>query len=258
VIVHRRTGTDVPITAGRDVWWNDFVAGQPAQATTERTNAEDLVMLIYTSGTTGRPRRAFHTHCGFPIKSVQDMAHGFNIQESDTMFWMTDMGWMMEPWEVFGVLLLGASMLLFDGAPNYPGVDRVWDLVEPHSVTCLGLPPTFARPIMPLGDEPARHHDLTLLRLMGSAGEAWNPGPWRWPFETVGRSWVPIINHSGGTEISGGIVAGNVLSPLKPCALSGPPPGMAADVVDDEGNPLRGAVGELVARQPWIRMTRGL
>lgn len=257
VIVYRRIGEEIPMTAGRDVWWDDFVAGQPAQAATERTEAEDLVMIIYTSGTTGRPKGAVHTHCGFPIKSAQDMAHGFDIQEFDTMFWMTDMGWMMGPWEVFGVLILGASMLLFDGAPNYPDVDRVWDLVERHSVTCLGLAPTFARAIMPYGDEPVRRHDLTSLRLMGSTGEAWNPGPWRWLFETVGRSQVPIINYSGGTEISGGIVVGNVLSPLKPCAFSGPPPGMAADVIDDEGNPLRGAVGELVVRQPWIGMTRG-
>jgi acetyl-CoA synthetase len=265
VIVQRRVGpalsgaegADVPMMAGRDVWWDDFVAGQPAQAATERTGAEDLIMIIYTSGTTGRPKGAVHTHCGFPIKSAQDMAHGFDIQEFDTMFWMTDMGWMMGPWEVFGVLILGASMLIYDGAPNYPGVDRVWDLVERHGVTCLGLAPTFVRAIMSHGDEPVLRHDLSSLRLMGSTGEAWNPGPWRWLFETVGRSKVPIINYSGGTEISGGIVLGNVLRPLKPCAFSGPPPGMAADVVDEAGEPLRGAVGELVVRQPWIGMTRG-
>lgn len=267
VIVYRRIGPalsdaeglDVPMdtASGRDVWWDDFVAGQPADAPTERTDAEDLIMIIYTSGTTGRPKGAVHTHCGFPIKSAQDMAHGFDIQEFDTMFWMTDMGWMMGPWEVFGVLILGASMLLYDGAPNYPDVDRVWALVERHSVTCLGVAPTFARAIMPHGDEPVQRHDLSSLRILGSTGEAWNPSPWRWLFETVGRGEVPIINYSGGTEISGGIVMGNVLRPLKPCAFSGPPPGMAADVVDEAGNPVRGAVGELVVRQPWIGMTRG-
>jgi acetyl-CoA synthetase len=257
VIVYRRIGQDVGMVDGRDVWWDDFVAGQPAEAPTERTGAEDLVMIIYTSGTTGRPKGAVHTHCGFPIKSAQDMAHGFDIQEFDTMFWMTDMGWMMGPWEVFGVLILGATMLLYDGAPTYPDVDRVWDMVERHGVTALGLAPTFARAIMPNGDEPVQRHDLSSLRILGSTGEAWNPGPWRWLFETVGRSRVPIINYSGGTEISGGIVVGNVLTPLKPCAFSGPPPGMAADVVDEAGNPLREAVGELVVRQPWIGMTRG-
>ncbi len=257
VIVYPRIGADVPMDAGRDVWWDDFVAGQPDEAPTERTGAEDVVMIIYTSGTTGRPKGAVHTHCGFPIKSAQDMAHGFDIQEFDTVWWMTDMGWMMGPWEVFGVLILGASMFLYDGAPNYPEVDRVWDVVERHGVTVLGLAPTFARAIMRHGDEPVQRHDLSSLRILGSTGEAWNPGPWRWLFETVGRSRVPIINYSGGTEISGGIVVGNVLTPLKPCAFSGPPPGMAADVVDEAGNPVRGAVGELVVRQPWIGMTRG-
>jgi acetyl-CoA synthetase len=257
VIVYRRIGHDVGMVDGRDVWWEDLIAGQPADAPTERTGAEDLVMIIYTSGTTGRPKGAVHTHCGFPIKGAQDMAHGFDIQEFDTMFWMTDMGWMMGPWQVFGVLILGATMLLYDGAPTYPDVDCVWDMVERHGVTALGLAPTFARAIMPYGDEPVQRHDLSSLRILGSTGEAWNPDPWRWLFETVGRSRVPIINYSGGTEISGGIVVGNVLTPLKPCAFSGPPPGMAADVVDEAGNPLREAVGELVVRQPWIGMTRG-
>lgn len=257
VIVYKRTGMDVPMSSRRDVWWHDFIAGQPAKAQTEHTDAEDLLMIIYTSGTTGRPKGAVHTHCSFPIKSAQDMAHGFDIQEFDTMFWMTDMGWMMGPWEVFGVLILGASMLIYDGAPNYPDVDRVWALVERHSVTCLGLAPTFVRAIMPYGDESVLRHDLSSLRILGSTGEAWNPDPWCWLFETVGQGKVPIINYSGGTEISGGIVMGNVLRPLKPCAFSGVPPGMAADVVDDDGNPVRGAVGELVIRQPWIGMTRG-
>jgi len=259
VIVYPRVGAglEVPTIAGRDVWWDDFVAGQPADAPTEHTDAEDLVMIIYTSGTTGQPKGAVHTHCGFPIKSAQDMAHGFDVQAFDTMFWMTDMGWMMGPWEVFGVLMLGASMLLYDGAPDYPEVDRVWALVERHGVTVLGVAPTFIRAIMPHGDEPILGHDLSSLRILGSTGEAWNPDPWHWFFESVGRGQVPIINYSGGTEISGGIVLGNVLLPLKPCAFSGPAPGMAADVVDDEGKPVRGAVGELVVRQPWIGMTRG-
>jgi acetyl-CoA synthetase len=257
VIVYRRIGMDVEMAQGRDVWWEDFVAGHPTQAPTERTDAEDMIMIIYTSGTTGRPKGAVHTHCGFPIKSAQDMAHGFDIQEVDTMFWLTDMGWMMGPWEIFGVLILGASMVISDTAPNYPDVDRVWAMVERHGITCLGLAPTFVRAIMSYGDELVKRHDLSSLRVLGSTGEAWNPGPWRWLFEVVGDGRVPILNYSGGTEISGGILYGNVLSPLKPCAFSGPPPGMAADVVDEAGTPVRGAVGELVIRQPWIGITRG-
>ncbi|MFH1909399.1 MAG: AMP-binding protein [Chloroflexota bacterium] len=257
VIVYPYAKLEVPMTTGRDVWWNDFVAGQPADAPTERTNAEDLLMIIYTSGTSGRPKGTVHTHCGFPIKSAQDMAHGFDIQANDTMFWLTDMGWMMGPWEVFGVLILGASMLLYDGAPDYPEVDRVWGLIERHGVTALGIAPTFVRAIMLHGDEPVKRHNLSTLRILGSTGEVWNPAAWLWLFETVGRGKVPIINYSGGTEIGGGILLGNVLLPLKPCAFSGPAPGMAVDVVDAEGNPVRNAVGELIIRQPWIGMTRG-
>jgi acetyl-CoA synthetase len=257
VIVTSRVQIDVPMTAGRDIWWEEFVEGQPAQADTERTAAEDLLMLIYTSGTTGRPKGAVHTHCGFPIKAAQDMAHGFDIRESDTLSWMTDMGWMMGPWMVFGVLILGATMFIYDGAPDYPEVDQVWGLLERHGVTCFGTTPTFVRSIMQHGDEPVKRHDLSSLRILGSTGEAWNPGPWQWFFETVGGGRLPIINYSGGTEISGGILMGSVLRPLKPCAFSAAPPGMAADVVDEAGHPLRGAVGELVVRQPWIGMTRG-
>jgi acetyl-CoA synthetase len=148
-------------------------------------------------------------------------------------------------------------MLLYDGAPDYPDVDRVWALVERHGVTALGLAPTYIRAIMPHGDKPVKLHDLSTLRILGSTGEAWNPEAWLWLFDIVGGGKVPIINYSGGTEISGGILIGNVLQPLKPCAFSGPPPGMAADVVDDEGNPVREEVGELIIRKPWIGMTRG-
>ncbi len=194
VIVHRRLGLEVEMRPGRDVWWDEFVAGQPGEAETERTAAEDLLMIIYTSGTTGRPKGAVHTHCGFPIKSAQDMAHGFDIQAFDTMLWLTDMGWMMGPWEVFGVLILGASMVITDAAPDYPEVDRVWAMVERHGVTCLGLAPTFVRAIMTHGEEPVQRHDLRSLRVLGSTGEAWNPGPWRWLFEVVGGGRVPIVN----------------------------------------------------------------
>jgi len=148
-------------------------------------------------------------------------------------------------------------MVLYDGAPDYPEPDRIWALVERHRVTTLGISPTLVRGLLKHGEEPVRKHDLTTLRKFGSTGEPWNPDPWLWLFHTVGGGRLPIINYSGGTEISGGILMGNVLTPMKPCAFAGPLPGMAADVVDDEGQSLRGQVGELVIRQPWIGMTRG-
>ncbi len=224
---------------------------------TERTSAEDPMMIIYTSGTTGKPKGAVHTHCGFPIKAVQDMWHGLDLHADETLFWMTDMGWMMGPWEVFGTLLLGATMMLYDGAPDFPGPDRIWKLCADHRVTALGVSPTLIRALRRHGDEIVHRHDLSSLRKFASTGEPWNPDPWMWLFQNVGHGKLPIINYSGGTEISGGIVMGNVLTPMKPCAFSGPLPGMAADVVDENGKSVRSKVGELVIREPWIGMTRG-
>src|SRR6266576_3726220 len=224
---------------------------------TERTSAEDPMMIIYTSGTTGKPKGEVHTHCGFPIKAAQDMWHGLDLHPDETLFWMTDMGWMMGPWEVFGTLLLGATMMLYDGAPDFPEPDRVWSLVDRHQVTALGVSPTLIRALRRYGDEIVHRHDLSSLRKFASTGEPWNPDPWMWLFQNVGCEKLPIINYSGGTEISGGIVMGNVLTPMKPCAFSGPLPGMAADVVDEDGKSVRGKVGELVIREPWIGMTRG-
>jgi acetyl-CoA synthetase len=256
-IILRHLGVNNPRVPGRDYWWHEIIDRQSQRCETERTDAEDPLMIIYTSGTTGRPKGALHTHCGFPIKAAQDLAHGFDLKESDTIYWVTDMGWMMGPWEVFGSSLLGATMLFYDGALDYPGADRIWSLVEHHGVTVLGVSPTLVRTLMRHGDEPVESHDLSGLRILGSTGEPWNPEPWRWFFEKVGRNRLPIINYSGGTEVSGGILMGNVLTPIKPCSFAGPVPGMAADVVDDQGRPLRNQVGELVVRQPWIGMTRG-
>jgi len=257
VIVVNRAHSAIPWTEGRDHHWADVIAGQPQRAETERTSAEDVVMLIYTSGTTGRPKGAVHTHCGFPIKAAQDMAFGLDVHEDDTVYWMSDIGWMMGPWLVFGTLLLGATMVLYDGAPDFPDVDRTWALVAQHGVTALGVSPTLIRSLRPHGAAPVQQHDLSTLRLAGSTGSPWDPESWLWFFNTVLEGRKPIINYSGGTEISGGIVMGHVLGPLKPCAFTGPVPGMAADVVDDHGRSVRNQVGELIVRQPWIGMTRG-
>ncbi|MGH7827535.1 MAG: AMP-binding protein [Candidatus Binatia bacterium] len=256
-IVLRRLNLDVPWVPFRDLWWHEITAGQPDDADTEHTGAEDPLMIIYTSGTTGRAKGAVHSHCGFPVKAAQDMAHGLDVRESDRVYWVTDMGWMMGPWEVFGTTLLGATMIFYDGAVDYPAGDRLWSLVESHSVTVLGVSPTLVRALMRGGDRPAEGHDLSTLRILGSTGEPWNPEPWRWLFENIGKRRLPIINYSGGTEVSGGIVMGNVLTPMKPCSFAGPIPGMAADVVDENGASVRNQVGELIVRKPWIGMTRG-
>jgi acetyl-CoA synthetase len=257
VLVHRRMGTEVAWNPSRDRWWHEIVDRAPAEALTESTGADDLMMLIYTSGTTGRPKGACHSHCGFPIKAAQDMSHGLDLHPDENLFWLTDMGWMMGPWLVFGTLLLGATMTLYDGAPDFPGPNRIWSLVERHRITALGISPTLVRAMIRHGEQPVRSHDLSSLRKFASTGEPWNPDPWMWLFTVAGQGRLPIINYSGGTEISGGIVMGNVLTPLKPCAFSGPVPGMDADVVDEQGRPVRNQVGELIIRKPWIGMTRG-
>ena len=256
VLVLKRLGIVIPWTPSRDLWW-DEVGRQSDEAETERTDAEDPMMIIYTSGTTGRPKGALHTHCGFPIKAAQDMLLGFDVREGDVLYWVTDMGWMMGPWEVFGTTLLGATMVLYEGALDFPGPDRLWSLVERHRVSILGVSPTLIRSLMRHGIVPAEQHDLSSLRILGSTGEPWNPDPWLWYFHTAGKGRLPIVNYSGGTETSGGLVIGNVLTPLKPCAFSGAVPGIAADVVNEEGVSVRGQVGELVVRKPWIGMTRG-
>jgi acetyl-CoA synthetase len=257
VLVVRRVGGDVAWDAARDVWWHDAVDRQSPACAPEATDAEDPYMLIYTSGTTGKPKGALHVHCGFPVKGAQDMAHLFDVQADDTLFWLTDMGWMMGPWAVSGTLMLGATLVIYEGTPDYPGPDRLWALAERHGVTVMGVAPTVIRALMTHGDEPVKRHDLSKLRILGASGEPWNSGPWHWAFEVVGGGRCPIINYSGGTEVSGGIVGCTTIQPIKPCSFTGPVPGMATDVVDDAGNPVRNQVGELVIRKPWPGMTRG-
>ncbi|MDQ7828155.1 MAG: acetate--CoA ligase [Armatimonadota bacterium] len=257
VVVERRLGTQVPWHPERDRWLDDLVAAEPETCPAERTGAEELHMLIYTSGTTGRPKGTVHVHGGFPIKATMDMAYGFDIHEGDVMFWLTDLGWMMGPWEIIGVLTLGATMVAYDGAIDHPGPDRLWQIIERHQVTALGISPTAVRALMRYGDEHPRRHDLSSLRMLGATGEPWNPEPWMWYFDRIGGRRCPVMNYTGGTEISGGILGCTLLHPQKPMAFTAPVLGMDADVYDEQGRPVRGAVGELVLRRPWPGMTRG-
>ena len=264
VVVVRRAGDAIhtPWSEGRDRWWDEVSpseahGGGDGGLADAPTDPETPFMLIYTSGTTGRPKGAIHVHGGFPIKGAQDLAHQFDLGPGDTLFWFTDLGWMMGPWAISGALLRGARLVLYEGAPDYPGPDRLWAIVERHRITHLGLSPTVIRALMAHGEEPVHAHDRSSLRVLGSTGEPWNPDPWWWYFRVVGEGRCPMVNYSGGTEVSGGIVSGNVIGPIKPASFSGPCIGTAADVVDEGGRPVRGAVGELVIRAPMPGMTRG-
>ncbi len=258
VLVYQHTQQPPAVwNAGRDLWWHEVTAGQSDDYATEQMDPEDPYMIIYTSGTTGKPKGTVHVHGGFPIKGAQDMAFCFDTQAGDRFGWMTDIGWMMGPWVISSTLILGGTVFLYDGAPNYPKADRIWEMVARHRITHLGISPTLIRSLMPAGDDLPGKHDLSSLFLLGSSGEPWTPEAWRWLFEQVGKRQRPIINYSGGTEISGGIVGCTTIQPLKPCAFSGAIPGVAADVVDEQGQPVRGSVGELIIRAANPGMTRG-
>ena len=221
------------------------------------TEPETPYMVIYTSGTTGEPKGTVHVHGGFPIKAAQDLAHTFDLRSGDALCWFTDLGWMMGPWAISGALLLGARLVLYEGAPDWPDPGRLWALVARHRITHFGISPTLIRALRVHGEAPVRDHDLSSLRVIGSTGEPWNPDPWQWAFEVVGAGRLPIVNYSGGTEIGGGIVGCSLLRPIRPTSFNGPTIGMAADIVDPSGRPLRGSVGELAIRAPWPSMTRG-
>ena len=264
-------------------------------ASSEPTSAEDPLIILYTSGTTGKPKGIAHTHASFPIKAAQDMAFGTDVGKGTRISWYTDIGWMMGPWLIYGALINGATICIYDGAPDYPTPDRMWEFCAKHNVEVLGISPTLVRSlaaresvppavaggsteIMDLVEQtesnsnlqppataggtdrkaPFERHDLSSLRIFASTGEPWNPAPWWWLFEKVGNSKLPIINYSGGTEIAGGILMGNPLLPIKPCSFPAPCPGMDVAILDEDGKPVGpGKVGELVIKQPWIGMARG-
>jgi acetyl-CoA synthetase len=257
VLVYRRLGREIPWTAGRDRWWHDAVAAQSDRCPAVAVEADHPCLIIYTSGTTGRPKGTVLTHAGFLLKCAHDFAYCHDVGDDDRLFWLTDLGWLMGPMLFTAALALGATAVVFEGVPDYPKPDRLWALAERHRITVMGMSPTAVRALMPHGPEHVHAHDLTSLRILGSTGEPWNPEPYRWLFENAGKGRIPISNYTGGTEISGGILGCFPIAPIKPCSFTGPIPGMAAEVFDESGRPVRGAVGELVVTRPWPGMTAG-
>lgn len=254
VIVVRRLDRKCAWNQQRDMEW-DQLRTPMKTVNSYPASAEDPFMIIYTSGTTGKPKGTVHVHAGFPIKAAFDAGYMFDVGAGDVLFWVTDMGWMMGPWMVFGSLLMGSTMIVYEGTPDYPAPDRLWEIVEKYGVTHLGVSPTLIRSLMKQGDEWTKKWDLSGLRVFGSTGEPWNPEPWHWLFDQVGKKKVPIFNYSGGTETSGGILGNHFFKPVSPCGFAGPIPGMDAEVFDDSGRPVKNQVGELVLRQPWVGMT---
>ncbi len=264
IVVQRLAAAPLDLDPARETAWDATwqagtgdAAEDGATGTLGSTDPERPYMVIYTSGTTGRPKGTVHVHGGFPIKAAQDLAHTFDLRAGDTLCWFTDLGWMMGPWAISGALMLGAQLVIYEGAPDWPDPGRLWDLVAGHRISHMGISPTLIRALRVHGEEPVRAHDRSSLRVLGSTGEPWNPDPWQWLFNVVGDGRLPIVNYSGGTEVSGGIVGCNLLRPIRSTSFNGPCIGMAADIVDAAGRPIRGSVGELAIRQPWPGMTRG-
>jgi acetyl-CoA synthetase len=252
VVVWERLGSGAPLTPGRDVRWDELVAGQPGTLAPLDVDAETPYLLTYTSGTTGRPKGIVHVQGGFLVSIAREVAYQADAHTDDTILFSTDMGWIMGPWTVVGGGALGAKLVFMEGAPDQPA-DRLWRLIEQERATILGCSPTLIRALMLHGDPEM---DLSSLRTIVTTGEPWNPAPYRWLFERVGGGRCPIINCSGGTEVGACFLSPTPAGPIKECSLGGPALGMAMDVVDGEGNPVRGEVGELVCRRPFPGMTR--
>ncbi len=238
--------------------WRRFLAAAPSFAGCERTAAEEPCLIIYTSGTTGRPKGTVHTHAGCLAQVGKELRYAFNLRAGEPFFWFTDIGWMMGPWEIIGCLLYRAPLVLFDGAPDHPTTDRLWQTLERLQVVTFAASPTLVRMFMRATEgKGPRAHDLSRLRVLGSTGEPWDETSYRWYFEQVGGGRCPIINISGGTEIMGCHLSVNPLVPLRPCSLGRAGLGMDVDVFTDEGRPAaRGTVGHLVCKQPAPSMTK--
>ncbi len=257
IIVFKRLDIKTQMKKGRDIWWDDIVKIQPNKCKTEHMDSEDYAMIIFSSGTTGNPKGTVHTHGGALAQIAKELGYYFDVKENDVFFWLTDIGWMMGPWMIIGVQNFGSTIFIYEGAPNYPNPDRLWELVEKHKISILGISPTAIRMLMRYGDEWPKKHNLRSLRLLGSTGEPWDSDSWNWFFEKIGNKRIPIINISGGTEIVGCFLSPLPITALKPCTLRGPGLGMDIDVFDDNGKPIRGKMGHLVAKKPAPSMTRG-
>lgn len=260
VIVVRRTGQDIHMEPGRDLWYHDLMNLPIAETCipTVEMDAEDPLFLLYTSGTTGRPKAILHTHGGYMVGVATTLRWVFDIKEEDTWWCAADPGWITgHSYIVYGPLLLGATSVIYEGAPNHPFPDRWWDIVERHGVSVLYTAPTAIRGLMRFGDAWPNRHDLSSLRLLGSVGEPINPEAWRWYHRVIGGERCPIMDTWWQTETGNFMITPLPVTPLKPGSATKPFPGVQVDVIDEEGDPVGpNEEGYLVIKTPWPAMLR--
>jgi acetyl-CoA synthetase len=243
---------------GRDtVGWADMLASGP-QPEPPLLAGDTPWLLAFTSGSTGRPKGAVHTHGGLGYSMGVELGLSLDIGPGDRVLWPADMGWLAGPLLGIGPLTLGATTVLFDGAIDHPGPDRIWQLIDTHQVTHYGLSPTTARMLRAAGERRLEPYDLPSLRILASSGEPLTESTWTWLHTNVGRGRRPIINFTGGTEVGGMLLTCYPNVPVAAARFSGPALGIDADVVDDSGKPVLNEMGELVIRRSWPHMTRGL
>jgi acetyl-CoA synthetase len=258
-VVYRRTGCEVTMQAGRDRWWHDLMAGASADCPAEPLDAEHPLYLLYTSGTTGKPKGILHTTGGYSVQTHISTKWVFDIRDEDTFWCTADIGWVTgHSYVVYGPLQCGATTLMYEGAPTWPEPDRFWRIVEKYKVNIFYTAPTAIRAFMRLGEQWPSKHEMNSLRLLGSVGEPINPEAWMWYREVIGRGRCPIVDTWWQTETGAILITplpGAI--PTKPGSATKPFPGIIADVVNREGQPVpAGSGGFLVIKRPWPAMLR--
>src|SRR5271155_4952106 len=258
VVVYRRTGGECPMRGGRDLWWHDAVSGMSAACEPEWVDAEHPLFLLYTSGSTGKPKGIQHSSAGYLLNAKMTTRWVFDLKDRD-VFWCTaDVGWVTgHTYVAYGPLAAGATVLMYEGAPTFPDGGRFWKICETQRVTILYTAPTAIRALMKLGDAIPAKYDLGKLRLLGSVGEPINPEAWMWYHRVIGGGRCPIVDTWWQTE-TGAIMMSPIpsVTPTKPGSCAKPLPGIFADIVDDEGRPVKtpNAGGYLVIKRPWPSM----
>jgi acetyl-CoA synthetase len=259
VIVYKRMDQGISMKEGRDVWWHDIVGSQSSVCKPEPVDSEHPLFILYTSGSTGKPKGIQHSTGGYLLGATYTTRYVFDLKDED-VFWCTaDVGWVTgHTYVVYGPLANGATVVMYEGAPNHPEPDRFWRIVEKHRVNILYTAPTAIRAFMKWGEQWPKKHDLSSLRLLGSVGEPINPEAWMWYHKNIGGGRCPIVDTWWQTE-TGGILISPLpgATPTRPGSATRPLPGIVPDIVDKEGNPVTGAGGGfLVIRQPWPHMMR--